>query len=61
MSLLEQLKNKDDLNGTLTIKINTDAKKELLAFCKKHKISMGKLTRKGIEMVMKELANEIQV
>ena len=58
MSVLDKVKGDDLLDTTVTVKINADHKEELVEFCKEHKISMGKLVRYGLDMVVSAIKKE---
>ena len=57
--LLESIRGDTELDTTLTVKINSDVKRNLIKFAKRHKISMGKMVRAGLKMVEVEINKEI--
>lgn len=60
MSILDKIKGSDNLDSTITVKVNSADKEELVQFCADNKISMGKLVREGLEMIIKEIKKEIR-
>lgn len=55
MSIIDELKGDPLLDTTVTVKINSDVKAELIEFAKKHKLSLGKMVRYGLEKVMADI------
>lgn len=58
MSIVERIQGNDNLDGVITFKINSEDKEDLIEFCKDRKISMGKLIREAIEMIVEEILAE---
>lgn len=60
MSVLDKVKGDPVLETTLTVKISKEQKRELIKFAKKHKISLGKMVRFGLDLVKEEIEKETE-
>lgn len=58
MNIIEQMKGDPKLTGVITVKINQEVKEELIEFAKDNGLSMGKMIRKGLELVMEQVEAE---
>jgi len=56
--LLEEMKGDPKLDGTITVKINKNVKDELISFASDNGLSLGKMIRKGLELVMTQVEQE---
>jgi len=59
--VIDKIRGDSNLDTTITVKINSERKRQLIRFCKKNKISLGKMIRFGLELVEKEIENEKSV
>lgn len=58
MALLDSIKEKEILDASITFKISTTRKRELLKLCKKEGVSSGALIRLAIGRMEEELGLE---
>ena len=61
MSILDEIRGNEALDTTITVKIGKEYKAEMVAFCEKHRISLGKAVRYGLTMVVKEVKDELDL
>lgn len=58
MKILERLKGDGVLDAIVTFKMAQDEKDQLVEYCALHNISLGKLVREGLTMIMKAIKEE---
>jgi len=56
---LKKIRGEEALDDTLTIKISGADKEYLIQFAKENRVSMGKLVREGISLIMGVLEDEL--